>query len=97
MSDLTVANTILKQLGGNRFKVMTGASNFCGDTNSLSFRLPGDISKKIRYVRVVLTPADLYDVSYLNNKGVALKQNEGIYFDSLQRCFTEATGLDTHL
>jgi hypothetical protein len=38
-TDLTVANEIRNQLGGNRFAVMTGAHNFIGDANSLSFKL----------------------------------------------------------
>ena len=36
MSNLTVAKTILEQLGGNKFCMMTGAKNLAGDENSLS-------------------------------------------------------------
>jgi hypothetical protein len=97
MSDLTVANTIRMQLGGRRFDVMTGASNFLGSDNSLSFRLPRTLSPKIRYVRITLTPADLYDLVYLDSKGRGLSSDEGVYNDQLQQVFTRATGVLTHL
>jgi hypothetical protein len=35
MSNLTVANTILEQLGGGRFIAMTGAKSFVGGEDSL--------------------------------------------------------------
>ena len=41
MRPMEVANTILEQLGGRQFQAMTGASQFVGSKNSLSFRLPG--------------------------------------------------------
>lgn len=39
-TNLTVANTILHQLGGRRFIAFTGARDLLGDTNSLTFKLP---------------------------------------------------------
>jgi len=36
---MRVAKTILEQLGGNHFRMMTGAKNLAGDENSLSMRL----------------------------------------------------------
>ncbi len=38
---MSVATTILEQLGGARFTMMTGAKNFVGSPNSLLMRLPG--------------------------------------------------------
>ena len=35
MSNMTVAKTILEQLGGNKFRMMTGAKNFMGFSNGL--------------------------------------------------------------
>ncbi|AGR48121.1 hypothetical protein SmphiM12_489 [Sinorhizobium phage phiM12] len=100
MTDLTVANTILAQLGGNRFRMMTGAKNFVGAADSLMFQIP--TSKKINKVRVTLTADDLYTVEFMNFSMkklacVTLKTVEGIYFDMLQEVFTEATGLYTRL
>ena len=40
MSDITVAKTILRQLGGRSFIFMTGARNLIASADSLSFRIP---------------------------------------------------------
>lgn len=102
MSNLEVANTILAQLGGNKFRAMTGANNFVGSSDSLSFRIPGKNFAKdsINVVRVTLTPADLYDVEFSRLRGIKLttvKKVEGIYFDQLRSTFEEVTGLRTSL
>jgi len=60
MVDLTVANTILEQLGGRKFIAMTGARNFVGDFSGLSFRLPGAggyCKDSINCVKIELTRA----------------------------------------
>ena len=99
MSNLQTANTILAQLGGKRFVVMTGAKNFVGSADSLGFSLPARFAKGgINKVRVTLTPDDLYTVEFFKLRGVDIRviaQVEGIYADQLQSAFTEATGLDT--
>ena len=43
MADMTVANEILRQLGGNKFLIMTGANHLIRDTYSLSMKLPKQI------------------------------------------------------
>lgn len=50
MADMTVANEILRQLGGNKFLVMTGANHLIGDTYSLSMKLPRNMSKRSQYL-----------------------------------------------
>lgn len=103
MSDMTVAKTILEQLGGNKFIAMTGARNFVGDDKSLSFRLPGAggfCKNGINAVRITLTPSDLYDVEYMRIRGikvVVVEKVEGLYFDSLTDSFERVTGLVTSL
>ena len=42
---MTVANTILEQLGSNKFIAMTGAKNFLSDGNTLRMTLPKNRSK----------------------------------------------------
>ena len=100
-TDLQVANTIRQQLGGNKFSAMTGASNFIGSADALSFRLPSNFAKDgINAVRVTLTPADTYTVKYLKVRGTNLKEikvSEDVYADQLQADFKAVTGLDTHL
>jgi hypothetical protein len=49
MTDMTVSQTILSELGGNRFIAMTGSKNFVGSDDALSFKLA-------KYMRIVLTP-----------------------------------------
>ena len=103
MSDLTVANTIFQQLGGHKFKVMTGARGFAGDDNSLHFRLPGSggfCQNGINAVRVTLNSMDLYDVTYYRVRGskiVTVAESEGLYADMLRDNFRRVTGLETSL
>ena len=103
MSDLTVAKTILNQLGGNRFIVMTGARNLVGSDDSLSFRLPGGggfCKNGINCVKITLNGSDLYDVKYMRTRGAKVKVIEEVndlYFDNLTDSFERVTGLRTSL
>lgn len=95
---MNVAREILRQLGGNRFIAMTGAKNFVGGENSLTFRLRGGTKNKINAVRIELNGRDLYDIKYMRVWGtkvtIVTEQND-VYNDMLEECFTEATGLYT--
>lgn len=91
-TDLTVANTILEQLGGNRFRAMTGAKHFLGAADYLAFALPGG-----RKVKVTLTQMDDYLVEVLTRTGKPVAYREGVYCDTLQKTFTALTGLETRL
>ena len=72
MDHKLVAETILKQLGGNKFRVMTGAKNFMSHAPvagskgpALSFTLPSRFAKDgINFVKIVLTAADTYDITF---------------------------------
>lgn len=99
MSNLEVAKTILEQLGGNKFAVMTGAKNFVGSEQGLMFKI-GSNSKGVNKVRIVLTPMDLYDMEFYSVRGTSIKlkaEHKGVYCDQLQNIFVEATGLYTRL
>lgn len=99
MTNLTVANTILEQLGGNKFIAMTGAKNFVGDTDSLMFSI-GRNSSKANKVRVTLMPSDTYKVEFFQFRSLdlkVLKAYEDVYVDNLRSIFTSYTGLDTSL
>lgn len=97
---MSVAQTILEQLGGHRFTAMTGARQFVGDEvgRSLHFSIPGR-----RKVRITLGVDDRYTVEVFIMRGIDCKPipgvhaMEGVYADRLQAVFTELTGLDTHL
>jgi len=96
-----IAKTILEQLGGNKFVVMTGAKNFLNIGNGLSFKLPGAGFTKngINYIKIILEPNDTYTMEFGRIRGTNYKiisQHSDIYFDQLQEIFTQETGLDTH-
>jgi hypothetical protein len=101
---MTVSETILQQLGGNKFRAMTGAKNFLyssGDNTWLSFRLPSRFaSYGINYVKITLDPSDTYTVVFSKIIKYTVKEIStftNVYCDQLQSVFTSATGLDTHL
>jgi hypothetical protein len=99
------AQEILKQLGGHRFVVMTGAKNIyyesSNDRANLSFRFPG--STRANFCKIVVNAFDTYDVTFLKIRGTTIKTVEthegleGIYNDMLQDVFTRATGLNCTL
>ena len=91
MADLTVAKTILEQLGGEHFVAMTGAKDFVGTEDSLTFKV-GSNPKHVSHVRVTQTPGDLYAVTFFR-RGKAPQIMDGICCDTLQEVFTDNTGL----
>jgi hypothetical protein len=98
-----VPQTILEQLGGNKFISMTGAYNFIAGEIFLGFKLPSQpnfVKSGINYVEIALTPMDDYTMIFANIKGVTyteIAMVDRLYFDQLQEVFTEHTGLDTKL
>lgn len=101
MSDLTIANEILRQLGGRKFSAMTGAKNFVGSADSLSFRIPGNITRnRINAVRITLDADDTYSVRFMAIRGTTIKEvscHSGIYCEALTSLFRDATGLETRM
>ena len=98
---MQIAQTILDQLGGRRFVVMTGARNLGGTADSLSFKLPSNTSKnKATHVKVTLAKDDTYTVEFFRfrgTKGGVIATHTGIYADLLASLFTEETGLAVSL
>lgn len=94
-----VAETILKQLGGKRFAVMTGSKNFIDGGNSLSMKLTRNQSGA-NYLRITLTSMDDYTMEFISIRGSKMTtKNEvkGVFCDHLQAMFTSITGLNTRL
>lgn len=99
---MQVAQTMLSQLGGNRFIAMTGAQ--CSpDQNTLIVKLPRSVVLVIE-----LMGDDTYTLkagkrasmqAILQGKPAVKwgKVSESIYSDDLQSEFTALTGLDTHI
>ncbi len=100
---MAIANTILQQLGGHKFVVMTGAKDILALDSGLRFRLPGGggfCKHGINLVRVELEPNDLYSMAFFKCSKRGNEKIAGyscIYNEDLRRTFTAETGLDTHL
>lgn len=95
-----VAETVLHQLGGNKFMAMTGAKNFMRTPKGLHFALPRGAKNKANKVVIELDGNDTYSMTFYNQRGVDLKevgQVHDLHAADLARTFTSATGLDTHL
>lgn len=91
-----VAQTILEQLGGGMFLLLTGAKDLVGGDNRLTMTLPD--TKHGRHVKCVieLTPMDDYTIKvgkmrYFDFE--VIEKAEGVYCDTLKDNFEEMTGL----
>ena len=99
-ADMRVAEEILRQLGGNRFRVMTGAKNFSGRDNSLRMRI-GRNKTNANYMEVVLNSMDLYDITFAKvtkmGEMKSVKTYDNVYNDMLVEIFESHTGMYTSL
>lgn len=108
---MNVANTILEQLGGNRFLAMTGANHLVADGSTLRMTLPKNASKANR-LYITLDGDDTYTMRFfrftagrLNRKTYTWTDDKiqevelisGVYCDMLQDIFTATTGMITRL
>ena len=96
MPSNSVANTILSQLGGRRFIIMTGAKHFIDNGSGLSFHIPTNNKNRITGIRIELNGTDLYDL-FFYKKFDLFKEYNDIYNDQLQEIFTRETGMFTRL
>jgi hypothetical protein len=96
-----IAATILEQLGGRGFRMMTGAKDFVAAECALHFRLPSNFAKHgINSVQVKLTAADDYTVTFAKVRGTSFKLiaiAKNVYAETLGETFREHTGLDNRM
>lgn len=101
MADMTVANTILQQLGGAQFRAMTGSRDFIGGSNFLIFRIGSGAKKGINKCRVTLESNDTYTVEFFRLfkklSFIPVSKHTDIYCDQLQDLFEAETGMYTTL
>lgn len=96
-----VAQTILAQLGGNRFVAMTGAKNLVALESGFQFDLPRAALAGINRVQVEYeTATDTYTVIAwkINSRAFTFDEKgrvSAVYSEDLQRIFTLLTGLAT--
>lgn len=94
-----IAQTILQQLGGNRFITMTGAKSFVNGHSYLQFRIPRNASKG-NVVVIALNKNDLYDVSFKrirNYQVETMLERNDVSVEQLREMFENVTGLKTSL
>lgn len=98
-----MAITTLNQLtnssnGIGRLSAMIGAKNFARDEKkyTIGFKFVAKARNKANYCRIKLNASDLYDVEFINIRGLKVKNvstHEGLYFDMLKKTFESETGL----
>ena len=94
------AKTLLRQLGGNKFIMMTGAKQMSIGKDGLMMKI-GRNSKSITHVAIDLDRGkDLYTMKFIRvRKGIpkVVKKYDSIYADNLNNIFEKETGLYTRL
>jgi len=89
---MTTAETILEQLGGNRFLIMTGSRVFSRGQHSLHLKLAPNKSGADR-LTITVTSLNLYMMQFRKGTGESVSGINGVHPDQLQEIFTENTGL----
>ena len=98
MTSAQISQTILEQLGGSKFRAMTGVKNFLRSNNSISMHLPNTKNKiKAKYLTVFLNPDDTFRLRFQKRNLETIIDITDIHADHLQNTFTQTTGLYTHL
>ena len=98
MSD--VANEIYRTLGGNRFRVMTGAKNMVSFEKGIGMKI-GRNKTNANYMEIVLNDLDLYDVTFAKvtkmGEMKSVRTYDNVYNDMLVSLFETHTGMYTSL
>jgi len=92
-----IAETIRDQIG-HKALYMLGAKNFGTNGNDLCFRIRG--SRKVNYIKITLSPADLYTMEFgkIHGHDYKVVENcEHVYADGMHKLIEEHTGLYTSL
>jgi hypothetical protein len=96
---LTIAQTILDQMGGiRRIATMIGAT-FASCENGVRIYWKSRQPSKGNICQVVLTPADTYTVTFYNRRAgttKVIRVVEDVYFDGLVDLFERQTGYYLH-
>ena len=94
------AKELLQQLGGNKFKAMTGAKDFGIGSDGLHFKI-GRNAKSISHIVIDYDRGkDLYNMKFLRvraGKIKVVKKVKGVYNDMLGNVFKMHTGMNVRL
>ncbi len=100
MSDMTVANEILRQLGGRgRVGALLGVTQFAGDETSLRVKFKAQGMDGINCFKVTLDPSDTYTVEFFKTGRLDYTEKgkiEDVYCDNLVETIETRTGLYLH-
>lgn len=94
-----IATTILNQLGGKHFQVMTGARDFAATGKGVQFKI-GRNGSKANIVVIELEANDTYALKFCRFYKMEFSELESfddVYCDQLKEIFTSYTGLATSL
>ena len=95
-----IANEIYRQLGGNKFRVMTGAKMMVSTENGIRMRI-GRNKTNANYMEITLNDLDLYDITFAkvtkNFEMKSVKGYDNVYSDMLVSIFESHTGMYTTL
>ena len=100
MKPTTTAEMIFSQLGGHRFKLMTGAKHFLTHGDGLTFKIPSWTSRRgINFVRVTRDTPETYTmffahIYYDRRELVEVNTYINVHTDTLQSIFMEETGIE---
>ena len=89
----TIARTILEQIGGKRFAVMTGMSLARNKTSANRLDIIYDAGTDLYNMRFF---RKTFSKKTFESKAMDVEVHEGIFFDMLEEVFTQVTGLYTH-
>lgn len=91
-----IANTILMQMGGySKLNAMIGIKDLFAVENGVRFKIKCRGSK-VNYVKIELTPMDLYKIEFgklWGSKYKVIEEVDGIYGDMLKGMLEKASGL----
>ena len=102
---MTIAQTILQQIGGRRFIVMTGSKELMDMGDGLRMNLSRNKTQANRLKIIYDSGTDTYIMKFYKQvmtksfevKITEIAEFEGVYFDCLETIFTDTTGLYTKL
>lgn len=104
--DNQIAVTILRQIGGKQFIVMTGSHDLINLGNGLRMSLCRNKTSANRLEIIYDAGADLYNVRFYRQsfsrktfvgKIKDIKTYEGVYCDMLEDIFTDVTGMHLYM
>ncbi len=104
--DNQIAATILRQIGGKRFVVMTGSHDFINLGNGLRMSLSRNKTSANRLEIIYDAGADLYNMRFYRQsfslkifevKIKDIKTYEGVYCDMLEDIFSDVTGMHLYM